>query len=225
MIFLYNICLLEDEEQLRNILSLYLSNEGFSVSSFADLNSAFDNISDNVDLYVIDIMLPDGSGFELMNKVKALNPSTPVILISARGDDIDKILGLEMGCDDYIAKPFMPRELVLRAKKLLARVPSSEKALENHIIKLGEYSIDTKKRIVFFNSEEIDLSSLEYDLLTYFVNNNSIALSRNKILKNVWGDNYFGSDRVVDNSIKRIRKKLPNINIETIYGYGYRLNK
>ncbi|WP_300279162.1 response regulator transcription factor [Peptacetobacter sp.] len=222
---MYNICLLEDEEQLRNILSLYLSNEGFSVSSFADLNSAFDNISDNVDLYVIDIMLPDGSGFELMNKVKALNPSTPVILISARGDDIDKILGLEMGCDDYIAKPFMPRELVLRAKKLLARVPSSEKALENHIIKLGEYSIDTKKRIVFFNSEEIDLSSLEYDLLTYFVNNNSIALSRNKILKNVWGDNYFGSDRVVDNSIKRIRKKLPNINIETIYGYGYRLNK
>lgn len=222
---MYNICLLEDEEQLRNILSLYLSNEGFSVSSFTDLNSAFDNISDNVDLYVIDIMLPDGSGFELMNKVKALNPSTPVILISARGDDIDKILGLEMGCDDYIAKPFMPRELVLRAKKLLARVPSSEKALENHIIKLGEYSIDTKKRIVFFNSEEIDLSSLEYDLLTYFVNNNSIALSRNKILKNVWGDNYFGSDRVVDNSIKRIRKKLPNINIETIYGYGYRLNK
>lgn len=222
---MYNICLLEDEEQLRNILSLYLSNEGFSVSSFADLNSAFDNISDNVDLYVIDIMLPDGSGFELMNKVKALNPSTPVILISARGDDIDKILGLEMGCDDYIAKPFMPRELVLRAKKLLDRVPSSEKALENHIIKLGEYSIDTKKRIVFFNSEEIDLSSLEYDLLTYFVNNNSIALSRNKILKNVWGDNYFGSDRVVDNSIKRIRKKLPNINIETIYGYGYRLNK
>ncbi len=178
---MYNICLLEDEEQLRNILSLYLSNEGFSVSSFADLNSAFDNISDNVDLYVIDIMLPDGSGFELMNKVKALNPSTPVILISARGDDIDKILGLEMGCDDYIAKPFMPRELVLRAKKLLARVPSSEKALENHIIKLGEYSIDTKKRIVFFNSEEIDLSSLEYDLLTYFVNNNFIALSRNKI--------------------------------------------
>lgn len=222
---MYNICLLEDEEQLRNILSLYLSNEGFSVSSFADLNSASDNILDNIDLYVIDIMLPDGSGFELMNKVKALNPSTPVILISARGDDIDKILGLEMGCDDYIAKPFMPRELVLRAKKLLSRIPSTNNTLDNHIIKIGEYSIDTKKRIVYLDSEEIDLSSLEYDLLTYFVDNNSIALSRNKILKNVWGDNYFGSDRVVDNSIKRIRKKLPNINIETIYGYGYRLNK
>lgn len=222
---MYNICLLEDEEELRNILSLYLSNEGFSVSSYADLNSAFNNISDNIDLYIIDIMLPDGSGFELMNKVKALNPVTPVILISARGDDIDKILGLEMGCDDYIAKPFMPRELVLRTKKLLSRISSSDNNSNDNIIKVGEYSIDTKKRSVYFNSEEIELSSLEYDLLIYFVNNDAIALSRDKILKNVWGNNYFGSDRVVDNSIKRIRKKLPNINIETIYGFGYRLNK
>lgn len=224
MISLYNICLLEDEEELRNILSLYLSNEGLSVSSFADLHSAFDNISNNIDLYIIDIMLPDGNGFELMNKVKELNPSTPVILISARGDDVDKILGLEMGCDDYIAKPFMPRELVLRTKKLLSRMSNNNSNSDKNIIKLGEYSINTKKRVVYLNSEEVDLSSLEYNLLLYFVNNNSIALSRNSILKNVWGDNYFGSDRVVDNSIKRIRKKLPDINIETIYGYGYRLN-
>lgn len=222
---MYNVCLLEDEEELRNILSLYLSNEGFSVSSYADLNSAFNNISNNIDLYIIDIMLPDGSGFELMNKVKAINPITPVILISARGDDIDKILGLEMGCDDYIAKPFMPRELVLRTKKLLSRISSSDNNSNDNIIKVGEYSIDTKKRSVYFNSEEIELSSLEYDLLIYFVSNDAIALSRDKILKNVWGNNYFGSDRVVDNSIKRIRKKLPNINIETIYGFGYRLNK
>lgn len=221
---MYNICLLEDEEELRNILSLYLSNEVFSVSSFADLHSAFDNISNNIDLYIIDIMLPDGNGFELMNKVKELNPSTPVILISARGDDVDKILGLEMGCDDYIAKPFMPRELVLRTKKLLSRISHTNTPSDENIIKLGEYSINTKKRIVYLNSEEVELSSLEYNLLLYFVNNNSIALSRNSILKNVWGDNYFGSDRVVDNSIKRIRKKLPGINIETIYGYGYRLN-
>lgn len=221
---MYNICLLEDEEELRNILSLYLSNEGFSVSSFADLHSAFDNISNNIDLYIIDIMLPDGNGFELMNKVKELNPSTPVILISARGDDVDKILGLEMGCDDYISKPFMPRELVLRTKKLLSRISHTNAPSDENIIKLGEYSINTKKRIVYLNSEEVELSSLEYNLLLYFVNNNSIALSRNSILKNVWGNNYFGSDRVVDNSIKRIRKKLPGINIETIYGYGYRLN-
>lgn len=221
---MYNICLLEDEEQLRNILSLYLSNEGFSVSSFADLHSAFNSNLDNIDLYIIDIMLPDGSGFELMNKVKSQKPNTPVILISARGDDIDKILGLEMGCDDYIAKPFMPRELVLRSKKLLSRLPSTTKDDDSNIIKVGDYSIHTQKRTVYKNSTEIELSSLEYDLLIYFVNNNSIALSRNKILKNVWGENYFGSDRVVDNSIKRIRKKLPYINIETIYGYGYRLS-
>ena len=144
---MYNICLLEDEEELRNILSLYLSNEGFSVSSFADLHSAFDNISNNIDLYIIDIMLPDGNGFELMNKVKELNPSTPVILISARGDDVDKILGLEMGCDDYIAKPFMPRELVLRTKKLLSRISHTNAPSDENIIKLGEYSINTKKEL------------------------------------------------------------------------------
>ncbi|WP_026896243.1 response regulator transcription factor [Clostridiisalibacter paucivorans] len=220
---MYNICLIEDEKDLNNILKLYLSKEGFNVTSYLNLTDTKKALDENIDLWIVDIMLPDGNGFELLKEIKHKHKCIPVIIISARGDGLDKVLGLEMGCDDYIAKPFLPEELVLRTKKLLERFYEFDKP-DKYTVKAGPYSINLKRRLVTYNNEIVNLTSHEYDIVLYFINNKFIALSRDKILNNVWGDNYFGSDRVVDSHIKRIRKKMPLLNIETIYGYGYRCN-
>ncbi len=124
-----------------------------------------------------------------------------------------------MGGDDYITKPFSPKELVLRVNNVMKRVYKNE----NNRILIDGYELDEEQRKVFFNGSEIDLTTKEFDLLMMFIKNKGIAFSREKILTNVWEENYFGSDRVVDDTLRRLRKKLPNLNIHTIYGYGYRL--
>jgi len=220
---MYHICIIEDEKDLNDILKIYLSKEGFNVTSYSNLTDAKKVLNTKIDLWIIDIMLPDGNGFELLKEIKDINKHTPVILISARGDDLDKVLGLEMGCDDYIAKPFLPRELVLRSKKLLERFHEVNQ-IDKYTITVGNYTINFKKRLITYEDKLIDLTAHEYNIVLHFINNKSIALSRDNILNNVWGNNYFGSDRVVDSSIKKIRKKMPLLNIETIYGYGYRCN-
>lgn len=220
---MYKICLIEDEKDLNDILKFYLSKEGFDVISYFTLSATRKVFDTKIDLWIIDIMLPDGNGFELLKDIKDMNKHTPVILISARGDDLDKVLGLEMGCDDYIAKPFLPKELVLRSKKLLERFYEVNQ-IDKYTIKIGPYVVNLKKRLISYKDQLINLTSLEYDILLHFINNKSIALSRDNILNTVWGNSYFGSDRVVDNHVKRIRKKMPLLDIETIYGYGYRFN-
>ncbi|HSH36193.1 response regulator transcription factor, partial [Schnuerera sp.] len=138
---------------------------------------------------------------------------------SARDADIDRVLGLELGSDDYLAKPFLPRELVIRTKNLLERVYGSN----YQIINIPPYIVEEKSRRVKLENGLIDLTSKEFDLLLYFAKNQGIALSREQILEAVWGSNYFGTDRVVDDLIRRLRKKMPKLRIETIYGYGYRM--
>ncbi|KDR93999.1 two-component system, OmpR family, response regulator CssR [Peptoclostridium litorale DSM 5388] len=220
---MYCICLIEDEKALNDILKIYLSKEGFNVISYSNLTDARKAFNTKIDLWIIDIMLPDGNGFELLKDIKGANESTPIILISARGDGLDRVLGLEMGCDDYISKPFLPKELVLRSKKLIERFYKNNQ-ISKAEVKAGNYILDLKKRSITYENKIIDLTSREYDIVLYFVNNRSIALSRDNILNNIWGDDYFGSARVVDNYIKKIRKKMPFLDIETIYGYGYRCN-
>ena len=138
--------------------------------------------------------------------------------MSARDKEFDRIIGLEKGSDDYITKPFSPKELVLRVNNLMRRAYK-----ENSRIQIDGYELDEEQRKVFEGDEEIDLTTKEFDLLMMFIRNKGIAFSREKILENVWEDNYFGSDRVVDDTLRRLRKKLPALNIHTIYGYGYRL--
>lgn len=211
------ICLLEDEKQLNEILSFNLKKNGYNVISCFSLADAYQQLHNNISIWVVDLMLPDGSGFELLKDIKE-NKNTPVILISARGDSIDRVLGFEMGCDDYIAKPFLPKELLYRINNIKINKD------EENILRFDDYIVNPIKRELSFHNKIICTTSREFTLIMYFVENKSIALSREQIIKEGWGDNFIGNDRVVDNFVKKVRSKAPFLNIETIYGYGYRCN-
>ena len=218
---MYNIAIVEDEKNLATLLGKYLENEGYSYKIYYNGEDASKEINNEYHLWILDIMLPGiVSGYDLIKKIKETNPSIPIIFTSARDQDIDKIMGLELGSDDYLAKPYNMRELMLRIKKILDRC---YKDTTLNLIKYGDYAIDLDKRRVFENDEVIVLTSKEYDLLCFLIENKNKALSREQIIEHVGGDEYFGSDRVVDDLLRRLRSKMPKINVETIYGYGYRL--
>lgn len=217
----YRIYLVEDDKNLNLVLTSYLEKEGWQVSSFLTGSEAEEAIKDPPDLWILDIMLPDIDGYHLLQEIKSASPGIPIIFISARDADIDRVVGLELGSDDYLAKPFLPRELVIRCRNLLERIYSPSLQIYN----VPPYIINEASRTVKTNDETVELTSKEFDITLYFVKNQGIALSREQILAAVWGADYFGSDRVVDDLIRRLRKKLPCLNIETIYGYGYRMVK
>ena len=214
------IALVEDEKDLNNLIRTYLEKEGYNVVSYYDGESTINNINKDVDLWILDIMLGDTiSGYDIIKKIREENPDVPVIFTSARDKDLDKIIGLELGSDDYIAKPYSPKELVLRVGNIIKRVYSKEKQKLTY----KDYTIDFEKRMVLHKGESINLTTLEFDLLYMFVTNINKSFSRDDILNNIWGENYFGTDRVVDDLVRRLRKKMPELDINTIYGYGYRL--
>lgn len=217
------IYLVEDEKSLNLLLQKYLEKEGYEVITFSDGNSAKDKIKDMPDLWVLDIMLPGIDGYELIKYIKQNNKDTPVIFMSARNEELDRVVGLELGSDDYLSKPFLPRELVIRTNKLIERIYGENKEGENKDIKIGEYLINRNQRMVFFKGDEVQLTNKEFELLNYLAENRNNLISREQILIKVWGDDYFGSDRVVDDTIRRLRKKVNKLIIETVYGYGYKL--
>lgn len=216
------IYLVEDEENLNLLLKKYLEKEGYEVVSFFNGESALQDIPKLPDLWILDIMLPDLDGYQLIKNIKEFNPNTPVIFMSARNHELDRVVGLELGSDDYLSKPFLPRELVIRTNKLIERLYGDKKEnLAN--FQLNDYLVDLKQRTVFDHDHEILLTTKEFTLLFYFIENKNTVVTREQILDMVWGDHYFGSDRVVDDTIRRLRKKLTRIQIETIYGFGYKL--
>lgn len=218
---MYRICFVEDEENLNNLIKSYLEREDYEVVNFYNGEDVMDYIgTETVHLWILDIMLGDSiSGYDLIKKIREKSPEVPVIFTSARDQDLDKIIGLELGSDDYITKPYSPKELVLRVNNFIKRVYSKS----SERIAYAGYHIDLDKRLVYLNDQEILLTTLEFDLLMMFLNNKNKSFSREEILKNVWGEDYFGTDRVVDDLVRRLRKKMPNIHINTLYGYGYRL--
>ena len=217
---MYNIVLVEDERDLNNLIKTYLEKEGYAVTSYYSGIEALNNIDIKADLWILDIMLGDDiSGYDIIKKVREINENIPVIFTSARDKDLDKIIGLELGSDDYITKPYSPKELVLRVNNIIKRVYSKD----NKKIFYKDYIIDLDKRMVILNDKDLNLTTLEFDLLYMFVTNIKKSFSRDDILNNIWGENYFGTDRVVDDLVIRLRKKMPLLNINTIYGYGYRL--
>ena len=219
-IFRKTIALVEDEKDLNNLIRTYLEKEGYNVVSYYDGESTINNINKDVDLWILDIMLGDTiSGYDIIKKIREENPDVPVIFTSARDKDLDKIIGLELGSADYIAKPYSPKELVLRVNNIIRRVYSKDKQKLTY----KDYTIDFEKRMVLHKGESINLTTLEFDLLYMFVTNINKSFSRDDILNNIWGENYFGTDRVVDDLVRRLRKKMPELDINTIYGYGYRL--
>lgn len=216
----YTIILVEDEVNLNNIVKTYLEKAGYNVVSFYNGTDAIKNIDIPAHLWILDIMLPDEiNGYDIIKKIREHNDVIPVIFTSARDKDLDKIIGLELGSDDYIAKPYSPKELVLRVGNIIKRVYSSDLSK----IKYNNYLIDLDKRIVSLNNENLNLTTLEFDLLKMFLTNKNKSFSRDDILNIIWGENYFGTDRVVDDLVRRLRRKMPDLNIETMYGYGYRL--
>lgn len=217
---MYKICLVEDEKDLNNLLKTYIEKAGYEVISFYNGIDAYNFIGqEKVDLWILDIMLGDSiSGYDLIKKIREYNQNVPVIFTSARDQDLDKIIGLELGSDDYITKPYSPKELVLRINNIFKRVYNNSNSTVYE-----SYEINLDKRSVRENNKEINLTTLEFDLLVLFVNNLGKSFSRDEILTRVWGSDYFGSDRVVDDLVRRLRKKMPNLNVNTIYGYGYRL--
>ena len=220
---MYTICLVEDEESLSNLIKTYLEKEGYNVIQFFKGQDAIDYIGNNASLWILDIMLKDDiTGYDIIKAIREKDEVVPVIFTSARDKDIDKIIGLEMGSDDYIAKPYSTKELILRTNKLINRIYKDKDSVKE--ILYDAYKIDLNKRLVKEDINEIKLTTLEFDLLLLLINNKNKTFSRDEILKNIWGDDYFGSDRAVDDLVRRLRKKMPKLNLSTVYGYGYRLS-
>lgn len=220
---MYTICLVEDEKNLNDLIKSYLTRENYEVINFYTGKDAI-NYEGKVDLWILDIMLGDDiTGYDIIKKIRENNEDVPVIFTSARDQELDKIIGLELGSDDYITKPYSSKELVLRVNNIIKRSYKNTTNTINTTNTYENYKIDIDKRNVYENDKEIILTTLEYDLLMLLVENKNKSFSREDILIKIWGDNYFGSDRVVDDLVRRLRKKMKNLNINTIYGFGYRL--
>ena len=215
------LVLVEDEKDLNSLIKAYLEKAGYEVICYLNGEEAIKNTNIDAHLWILDIMLGDDvSGYDILKKIRESNEEIPVIFTSARDKDLDKIIGLELGSDDYITKPYSPKELVLRVNNIIKRVYSKDV----NKITYYDYVIDMDRRIVYLNDRELNLTTLEFDLLYMFLSNKNKSFSREDILNNVWGRDYFGTDRVVDDLDRRLRKKMPALKINTIYGYGYRLS-
>lgn len=226
----YLVYLVDDETNLLELLESYLKNAGYQVKTFKSGTEVLPILDkETPHLWILDIMLPDIDGYELLRLIRNKS-DVPIIFISARDQDIDKIIGLELGSDDYLAKPFLPRELVIRVQKLLQRTyeKSGSPVLQTQQqfqdwVPVGPYLVSEKGRLVKEGETPVELTTKEFELIAYLLHNQGLALHREQILTAIWGDDYIGSDRAVDDLVKRIRKKLPKFPLETVYGFGYRM--
>lgn len=216
---MFTVCLVEDEKKLSNLIKTYLEKDYKVIQCFSG-NEAL-NVTEKVHLWILDIMLGDDvSGYDIIKSIRKVDEKVPVIFTSARDQDLDKIMGLELGSDDYVTKPYSPKELVLRVNNIIKRVYNDSFKR----IVYDEYKIDVERRKVTELDKEITLTTLEFELLLLLVNNIGKSFSREEILNRVWKEDYFGNDRVVDDLVRRLRSKMKKLNINTIYGYGYRLS-
>ena len=225
-----NILVIEDEPDIRKNLEYNLGREGFMVSSEASLNSAEKKLHNNNDfsLILLDLMLPDGSGLDLCKKIKG-NPETesiPIIILTAKDDEVDRVVGFELGADDYVTKPFSVRELILRIKAILKRGQKKEDVLEVER-QFGDLSIDIESHEVHVNNDQIDLTALEFRLLRQLVDRRGRVQSRDQLLSDVWGYSSEVTTRTVDTHIKRLREKLGPMGkyVQTIRGVGYKFSR
>jgi DNA-binding response OmpR family regulator len=228
------ILVVDDEQGIQGFIETNLVRAGFEVIQALDGQTALQKVADNnIDCILLDLGLPDSDGFDICREVRK-NHTTPIIILTARGDDIDKILGLELGADDYIVKPFNPRELVARIKAVLRRVstppPADAEPQNQRHIKLFDLTIDLDRHEVRRGTRQIDLTPKEYDLLSFLAEHPGYAFSREKLLQEVWGYDFFGDDRTVDVHIRRLREKLeddPNTPffILTVWGVGYKFRE
>ena len=227
---MYHILVVDDEVRIRTIIKKYAEFEGHTVSEASNgMDAVFLCRNHTYDLIIMDIMMPELDGFSACREIRKIT-QTPIIMLSARGEEYDKINGFELGIDDYVVKPFSPKELMLRVDAVMKRVnrPAHTvgNTVPNQVIELdnGGLRADVTARIVYVNGERVDMSPKEYDLFFYMLSNRNIALSREKLITEVWGYDFFGDARTLDTHIKLLRKSLgPYAKyIVTLRGVGYR---
>ncbi|HEY71164.1 MAG TPA: response regulator transcription factor [Anaerolineae bacterium] len=218
------ILVVDDEVNIIDLVRLYLERDGFLVEVAEDGAQALEKIrSLDPDLVILDIMLPEIDGFEVCRRVRN-DSDVPIIMLTARDEDIDKIVGLELGADDYLTKPFNPRELAARVKAILRRTERSPQ-VDSRPVVIGNVSIDPARREVTVAGDAVNLRAKEFDLLLTFAEHKGLVLSREQLLKLVWGFDFYGQTRTVDVHVAHLRKRLAkgNIQIETVTGVGYKL--
>lgn len=218
------ILIVDDEQRIIDLARMYIENEGFAVASSTDGRDALHKImNDKPALVVLDLMLPGMDGLEICRRVRTQS-DIPIIMLTARGDDIDKIVGLELGADDYLTKPFNPRELVARIKAILRR-SERKTAPDSKPLKIGNLVINPEQRTVLVSNQPVDLRMKEFDLLLMLAENPGMVFSRERLLDVVWGYNFAGETRTVDVHIAHLRHKLEKMTpqIETVWGVGYKL--
>lgn len=219
------VLIVDDEPNIVELANMYLTRDGYQVISEKDGLEALDTINrKKPDLVVLDIMLPSLDGFEVCRKLRQADNPVPIIMVTARDDDIDKILGLELGADDYLTKPFNPRELVARVRAVLRRGAGTSTANQK-VIRVGDLTIDTAGREVRIKEKVIELRTQEFEVLSVLAENVGIVLTREQLLSKAWGYDFYGQTRTVDVHIAQLRQKLSesSTHIETITGVGYKL--
>jgi DNA-binding response OmpR family regulator len=220
------IYIIDDEENIRELITKYLVKEGYTIKAFVSGDTVIKEMKkEKPDMIILDIMMPGINGFELCKEVRKEN-NVPIIFVSARDEEFDRVLGIELGGDDYLSKPFSPRELVVRVKAIFRRI---EPVQENkNTISLKDIKVYKDERRVLMDKDDIEFTNKEYDLLLYLMENKNRVYTREQLLNGVWGYDYIGDERAIDDLIKRVRKKLSEkgslLEIKTVWGYGYKLS-
>ena len=223
---MYQILVVDDEENIRSLIKKYAVFEGNVVFEAADGMQAVEMCREHpndYDIIIMDVMMPELDGFSAVKELRKYCQA-PVLMLSARGEEYDKIHGFELGVDDYVVKPFSPKELMMRINAILKRVRPTPDEPSKEIVRFEGLTLDFTGRIVMVDGQKVELSPKEYDLLFYMVNNRNIALTREKLITNVWGYDFYGDDRTLDTHIKLLRKSLGPYSkfIVTLRGVGYR---
>ncbi len=227
------IYVVDDEQNIRDLIKSYLQKEGYDVETFPDGKAAYDNFKSRpADMLIIDIMMPVMDGYTLCREVRKLG-DVPIIMVSAKDDEIDRVVGLELGSDDYISKPFSPRELIARVKNIFRRVNHEIQDNYNqdkrNELKFCDLLILPDERRVLVRGEDIDLTTKEYDFLLFLIRGKNKVFTREQLITNIWGYDYIGDNRAIDDLVKRVRKKLAQmgskLEITTVWGYGYKVSE
>ena len=221
----HSILVVEDEPSIASFIAMYLKKAGFAVRASTTGTDALEKAgAEPPNLIVLDLMLPDIDGIEVCRRIRQRS-DTPILMLTARDDDVDKIIGLEVGADDYLTKPFNPGELVARVKSILRRASPERRELENAVLTWGDLRIDSGRREVTVADEEVQLAPKEFDLLWELLDHRGLVLTRDQLLERVWGYTFAGDTRTVDVHVRQLRRKLGEwCPVVTVWGVGYKVS-
>ena len=221
---MYKILIVDDEAHIRMLIKKYAAFEGHTVFEAENGMKAIEICKNRTfDIIIMDIMMPELDGFSACREIRKFS-DTPILMLSARGEEYDRINGFEVGVDDFVVKPFSPKELMLRINAIMKRTKTATVQQQNEVLSIGGFTADLTARLVFIDGQRVNLSPKEFDLLFYMIRNKNIALTREKLICDVWGYDFYGDDRTLDTHVKMLRKQLgeyANL-IVTVRGVGYR---